>query len=138
MNYPREILPNPNYKFIDCNLSQYFLIRFINTNVIDDILDPITQNIKVECICSPKERIEDLSMSLLGVYNEHHIAIDFTPLGKEKFMYYCQPDEFVETPSFETDFLLDNNRHFWCVLIEKVNNRDFNYTRSNNPFIVSS
>src|SRR5438093_5574162 len=124
MNYPEEILPNPNYKFIDCNLSQHYLIRFTNTKDIENILDPVTKNIKVEHICSPKERIEDLSMSLLGIYNEHHITLDFTPLGKDKFMHYCSPDEIVETPLFETDFSINNNRHFWCILIERIDNKD--------------
>src|SRR5690242_1833624 len=136
MNYPQEILPNPNYKFIDCNLSQHFLIRFMNTSNVDDILDPVSKNIKVEHICSPKERIEDLSMSLLGIYNEQHITLDFTQEGKAKFMHYCEPDASVEMPLFGTDFSINNNRHFWCILIEKIDNKNFDYTRGTTPFIA--
>lgn len=68
MIYPEEILPTQNYKLIDCTLEGHFLIRFTNTKVISEIWDRETNTVNYKEICSPGERIDDLSLSLLGVY----------------------------------------------------------------------
>jgi hypothetical protein len=137
MNYPVEILPNPAFKIIDCELSDHFLIRFFNCNDVNDITNPETGQIKIQHICSPAEKIDDLSLSLLGIYRPEHITLNFTVAGKEKYMHYCKPDEAVDVPVFDTEFNHSSGRFFWCANIKKLNNRTFDYTRGHDPFIAT-
>jgi hypothetical protein len=134
MDYPLEILPNPLYKVIDCDLSAHFLIRLIDANDINEIIDSDTFEIKLKYIYSPEERIDDLSFSLLGIYGFRHINLQFTEVGKDKFMHYCRPDELVGIPVYEAEFTNDANRHFWCISIHRLNNEHFAYTRGKDPF----
>lgn len=137
MDYPQEILPNPDYKFIDCDLSAHLVIRFTNTSDKNQIWDFETNRIVFQHICSPEDRIDDLSMSLLGNYTTDHIFLEFTNEGKSKFMEYCEPDIEPDTPIFETDFNTDSNRHFWWIPISKIHNIQFDYTRSNEPYLAT-
>jgi hypothetical protein len=134
MLYPAEILPQPNYKLIDCDLSAFFLIRLTNSNDLSDIIDLETGNVKLKYICSPEERIDDLSFSLFGIYNNRHITLQFTTQGKEKYMHYCAANETVEAPVFPDEFNKDAITLFWTVPINMLNNVTFDYTRSNNPY----
>jgi hypothetical protein len=136
MFYPAIILPNEAFKSIDCDLSDYFLIRFIEADNIDQIWDYETNTIKVQSICSPPERIDDLSLSLLGIYKEEHIILQFTREGIEKYMHYCDPDEMVAMPVYETDYILKENRRYWCAPINRLNEREFEYTREEESFIA--
>lgn len=137
MHYPIEILPNPNYKLINCDLSDYFVIRFFNTNNTSELLDPETKKVTIQNICSPTERIDDLSMSLLGIYKPDHIYLDFTPKGKLKFLSYCEPDIDPVIPIFENDFVLNENRHFWWIPIEKVHKKKVEYKSHDKPFVAT-
>ena len=137
MDYPQEILPNPNYKFIDCALPTHFVIRHTNTSDKNQIWDSETNRIVLQHICSPEERIDDLSMSLLGIYTPDHIFLEFTDEGNVKFMEYCDPDIDPETPVFEKEFNTNENRRFWWMPISKVHNVQFNYTRSNEPYLAT-
>jgi hypothetical protein len=134
MKYPLEILPNPNYKVIDNDLEGHYLIRYTNTNDKGEIWNEEINAVNFRQICSPEDHIEDLSTSLLGIYQPHHVFIEFTKDGKAHYMYYCAPDEQVEPPTFEKDYISNPNRHFWCVPIAKLNNRTFTYNRENNEF----
>ena len=137
MEYPSELLPRANYKIIDCELNDYYLIRFTLTADINEIWDNELKAVKNSHICSPNERIDDLSMSLLGVYNRQHIFLDFTEQGKQQFMHYCEPDEEVETPEHVKHFFSNPNRHFWCAPIRKLHNVDFDYTRNNESCVAT-
>lgn len=83
MNYPIEILPNPQYKMIDCDLSNYYLLRTTETNKHEELWDDEMNMLREDCICNPKERISDLSTSLFGIYNTEHIVIELTDKGKK-------------------------------------------------------
>lgn len=134
MDYPKKILPNPNYKLIDCDLSAHFVIRYTNTNDIDEIWDSTLNRVKEESICQQRDHIHDLSMSLLGVFTPDNIFIDFTEEGSPKYMAYCNPDAAVETPIYGADFITNPNRHYWWVSISKLHNVKFAYTRSDEPY----
>lgn len=136
MNYPGEILPNPNYKLINRDLSGYAVIRYINTRDVSQIWDSETNKIVIQCICSPKERIDDLSMSLFGIYSLDHIFIDFTDQGKAKYLKYCSPDIDSEIPIYNLEFILNNDRHYWWIPVEKLHNIPFPYSRSNEPHVA--
>jgi hypothetical protein len=137
MEYPKEILPNTEYKTIDCNIADKFLLRLTTTNKIEEIIDQETGKISIQQICSPTERIDDLSLSLYGVYNTTHISLEFTQEGKQKYMHYCAPDEPVDLPVFEEDFHNDAQRLCWCAEIRKLDNIPFPFTMGEDPFTAT-
>jgi len=129
MRYPTEILPNKNYKLIRCDLVNHYLIRYTACKAREVIFDDNTKQIKQEYICSPREQMEDLSTSLLGVYDTSHIPIELTLLGKTKFSEYCAPDEIVPIPEYETEFILNDKRGFWVILIKNIQGLLADYTQ---------
>ncbi len=136
MNYPVALLPNPAYKRLDCDLRNHIVIRFTSTNNTEEIWDSETNMINVKYICSPKEHVDDLSMSILGTYKLSHVTIELTGEGKEKYGQYCEPDEKVEVPVFEVDFIANNNRHYWWIFIKAMNDREFDFKRADTPHIA--
>lgn len=135
MNYPTRILPNRTYKSIECDLSSHYLIRFTNTDNIQEIIHQETGFVKQEHICTPRKNAADLSTSLLGVFEVSHVQIQLTEDGKAKYNIYCKPDESIEPPVYQQDFELNTSRHFWVVLIKDIINAEVDYTKSNNlPF----
>lgn len=130
MNYPQELLPQPGLKLIDCSIEEQYLLRFVQNQ--DDILDPDTGKIKVEQICHPSEQIYDLSLVLLGVYNDKHIPIELTKVGKQNYAGYCAPDsEIVPSPTFNTDFVINDDRRFWVCRASDLVNKPAMYNRNN-------
>lgn len=134
MNYPIKILPNADYKIITCDLSEHYLIRHTDTNNIDEIVDNETGFIKQDQVCSPKAQAQDLSTSLLGVFEIPFIKIELTPTGKEKYIDYCAPNAIVDTPIYNEDFTLNEQRHYWVLPIKHINNQNVNYENANKPF----
>lgn len=137
MDYPIEILPNAAFKYIDCDLATHFLLRIINTRDINEFWDFETNMLKIAHVCSPREHIQDLSMSLLGIYRPQDIFIQLTESGKIKFNHYCEPDANVPVPVFEEEFILNEDRHYWWVPIDKLSNKEFPYERDNHPFVAT-
>jgi len=131
MNYPTEILPNAKYKRITCDLSNHYLIRFTHSNIREEIFDDNIKQVKQNQICSPKEHISDLSTSLLGIYIPSFVSIELTKTGKETYSIECEPDEIVEPPVFDTDFIQNENRSFWVILISHINTLIADYTKPN-------
>jgi len=136
MNYPIRILPNTNNKIISCDLSSHYLVRYTNTNVIEDIIDNVTGFIKQEHVCSPRDNAQDLSTSLLGVFEIPYTKIELTAIGTQKFIDYCEPDTTVDVPIYDEDFILNNNRHYWTLLIGNIDKQNISYEKSNNPFVA--
>jgi hypothetical protein len=134
MNYPLEILPDPTYKLIDCDLADHIIIRFTNTKDVAEILDPVTKTIKTEFVCSQSDHINDLSMSLLGIFKPDHVCVDFTKQGIDKYMHYCPPDVIVDPPVFETEFKINKDRYYWWIPVAKLHKVKFPYTRSGEPY----
>jgi len=137
MDYPIEILPNPERKFVECDLSAYFLIRLTHTDDPNALIDPETGEIVLQHICSPKEHIDDLSFSLLGIYNVQHIRLGFTQVGKDKFVQPCLPNEPVEIPEYEIEFTNDEIRGYWHISIPQLHNIPFSYTRGSDSFTAT-
>jgi len=131
MNYPSEILPKINYKFITCDLFNHYLIRFTSSNKKEDLLDSISNQIKQEHICSPREHMNDLSTSLLGVYDILHVQIELTTQGKQKFGQDWIPNEQVTAPQYLSEFIINSGRGFWVILIKKIQGIPVDYTKSN-------
>jgi len=137
MNYPKQILPEPSYKIIDCDIAACYLLRHVEVADINMLVDPETNLLYVGAICSPQERIEDLSMSLLGHFTVPFIHIAFHDQAKDKFMHYCAPDAVVDTPVYETEFYSKPDRACWYLLIGDVNNKLFKYQRSNQDLVAT-
>ncbi len=137
MDYPQEILPHPNYKFIDCDLSDHYLIRVIDTSNQELFWDQETKSVILKYLFSGTDKIDDLSMSLLDVYKTQHVFIELTDTGKEKFKDYCEPDEVVHTPQFPDDFISNPDKYYWCAPVNRLHKVQFDYTRSNAPFTAT-
>ena len=133
MRYPINILPNANYKNIDCDLSDHYLIRHIPANNLGDLIEPSSGLIKQKIVFTPSDQAHDLSTSLLGVFEIEHLKIELTSTGKSKYNKYCEPDCTVSTPVFKKDYHIKSDRHFWSLLISKINNNKANYEKSKLP-----
>lgn len=129
MNYPSKILPNSNYKPITCDLSNYYLIRFTQSKKREDIFDEELGQVKQIQICDPSGQMNDLSTSLLGVFETSFIQINLTDTGKVKYNDYCEPDIEVELPVLNQDFTINDNRGFWVVLVSDINETTADYTK---------
>ncbi len=134
MSYPVQILPSLNRKQIDCDISEYYLIRFIEEAEINRIWDFETNTIVQQYLFSPKERIDDLSMSLLGIYTPEHVLLSFTESGSEKYFKYCNADANPEIPKDVLDFSLKPDRNYWCIPISKLHNLSFAYSSNQEPY----
>ncbi len=136
MSYPIEILPNNNYKFITCDLSNYHLIRHTSASSFAEQIDESTGLLKQDYICKPRENICDLSTSLLSIFNNSHLSLNLLPEGKQKYNHYCPADLTVDIPVLNTDYETVLERHFWSILISKINQQQVDYQKSNDPFIA--
>lgn len=119
MDYPSALLPKSNYKFIDCNLSNFCLLRHSHIPQ-EDLLDDIG-NLKNDVIVSGAEKyLPDFSMSLYGIFQLNHINIRITNLD---YQQYCDPNTDAQIPIFGNDFELVKNRGYWTVMITSINNQ---------------
>jgi len=129
MNYPSKILPNPIYKLISCDLSDCYLIRFTHSKKREDIFDEELNQVKQIHICDPSGNMNDLSTSLLGVFETPFIQIELSQLGKESYNFPCDPDISIEVPVFQKDFTINESRGFWVILINDINETTVDYTK---------
>lgn len=127
MKFPHELLPNKNNKFISCDLSKHFLIRYTETSVVSEIWDEDLQQINQAFVCSPRSHITDLSTSLLGIFKQNHITIELTSSGKGAYSKYCAPDLFIDPPVYKQHFLINDARGFWVIMIEKIDGQIAEY-----------
>lgn len=137
MPYPNQILPTIGNKHIDCDVDDYFLIRHTEVANPAEIVDSETGFIRPRYICSPEERVDDLSSSLLGIFEHQFITLDFTHNGKGKFMFYCDPDEEVDVPIEGVDYNTNEHRNAWTIKIGLVNGIQFPYTIANEPYTAT-
>ena len=135
MAYPVQILPNSNYKFINCHVGDCVLMRTTGSPNDEDIWDNELQQIRVAQLANPRERVYDMSTNLLGVFERDHCKIYFTQIGKEKYGISCEPDTEVENPKEIIDFLRRVNVGIIYAKIEDVAGIKVTYTSgdSKNP-----
>lgn len=117
MDYPPSLLPQSNYKLIDCDLEDFCLIRHSHLPQ-DELLDSMG-DLKNEVIASGAEKLlPDYSTSLLGVFELDNIKIKVT---NSDYQEYCEPNTEVETPVYQDDFELIGNRGYWTIMINAIN-----------------
>jgi hypothetical protein len=131
MQYPERLLPDEKYKLISDGLDGSYLIR--STKTKEDLKNE-SGEIKIEYICSPSENIQDLSTSLLGVFEPHHSYIELTSEGKQIYADdYCSPNCKVSIPIHKTHFEWDETKGFWFVKIKQIEGQLAEYLISNPP-----
>lgn len=126
MNFPEQLLPNIERKIIDCDTSEYVLVRFVELKDGLELINEL-ENIELKYIADPTKHISDYSTNLLGVFEINHIAISLTDLGKQKYNLYCLPNETVTTPEYEAEFYLNNERKYFSLKIGEIDNFTFPY-----------
>jgi hypothetical protein len=128
IEYPIEILPNPSYKLIGCDLTNHYLIRYTDTRSRSELVESSTGFVKTKYIGSPRTKLIDLSTSILGVYKFEHTEIYFTDESNDRFTEYCEPDIEPVKPLYNEDFLLNTNRGHWLINIGEIHNTSVDYT----------
>jgi hypothetical protein len=117
--YPLILLPKENYKYIECDISDYYLIRHIDIEVDIPVLNEIG-DIDNYYICKYPNNIQDLSTSLLGHYSEDHTKIKLTNKGQSEYGE-CEPN-YLGTPLIKPDdYTLDDERLYWIIKCSFVN-----------------
>lgn len=117
--YPNTLLPKKDYKFIDCDVSENYLVRYVDRISEDESIVDELGKVLVEHIGTPRERIQDLSVSLLGIYKKAHTELKFNKSGAE-YSNYCEPDEEVQSPIHLEHFDSDKLRSFWVIQIKNI------------------
>lgn len=123
MVYPDYLLPQNYYKKIDSDLSDLCLLRHSHLPQ-EELLDNIGK-LKNEVIAvGGLEKFPDYSTILFGVYNVEDIKLKII---NDDYNDYCKPNTVVKAPSYKKDFIVDDSRGFWSVMIEKINNKKIKY-----------
>ena len=113
-------MPKLTYKLITIDLSDRYLIRWYepsNTGISNDSLPE-------NAICSPKENIVDLSMSLLGVFIEkdYKFAINKNGASKGFLKYWDENHKEIKVPQIKEHFEIRDNFACWSVSIGSLKN----------------
>ncbi len=131
MSYPVKILPNPNFKYIDCDCSSLYLVRSTTANTEADLIDPETKKVYIKHICSPKDNIIDLSTSLLGVFETEHLKLELTSHGLDKYNHECSPDEKVAIPILDEDYTQGKFKICFFLKIGDINKNFVDFRKEN-------
>ena len=131
MIFPLYLLPKVEYKTIENDLSECFLIRHFE--IINSELPIFDANglIEDKYLFSPSDRLGDLSTSLLSIFTYDDISVALTKCGANEFGMYCNEDFNPITPIYPDHFYLANNRKFWLINIGAINNVSLKYLHTN-------
>ncbi len=124
MEYPIKLLPKTNYKSITTGLEEKCLLRHFVINNEQGAVDDLGL-LKDYIIASGGEKqLPDLSTSLFGVFTDNDIVFNVVnPLLTE----YCEPNHNSTIPIFEEDFIIAENRSYWTILVDKIDNQPVQY-----------
>lgn len=130
MIFPLYLLPKVEYKTIDCDLSEYFLIRHFD--IIDSELPILDANglIEDKYLFSPSQRLGDLSTSLLSIFTYDDIPVALTKWGGKEFGMYCENDFTTVIPRYLDHFYFAENRNYWRINIGNIHNEPLVYLHS--------
>ena len=125
MNYPSRLLPQYNYKRIKWSndLCPLFLLRSTPTQ---DLLDE-TDQLKEEYIVKQTNHLRDLSTNLLGEFLIEDCKIEITEKGKDFFSEWNEGENASE-PVYDSDFIVNENRGYFCWNIGKIISSTFLHT----------
>lgn len=124
MVYPIRLLPKTNYKSITTGLEEKCLIRHFVANNEQGVVDDLGL-LKDYVIASGGEKqLPDLSTSLFGVFTDYDIVFNVVNTSLNE---YCEPNHNSNTPIFEEDFIIAENRSYWSILVDKIDNQPVEY-----------
>lgn len=113
-------MPKINYKLIESDLSDRYLIRRFND--LETI--PVTDNlggISLVYICDPTSQIIDLSTNLLGIFKKNHFCYLITKNGQiSGLTEYWDLISKTRRPHFPVEFEINNNYNCWSLPIKKL------------------
>ena len=139
MLYPNEILPNINYKTISTkDVDCFSLIRHVDDETVDTIIDEITGFVKSDFIANPTSNLRDLSTSLYGIYAIEHTKIRIKKDGGQDYLVECLPNSEVVPPLFDVHFDTYENRTFWFIQISNIQNQRAEYINPQNQEILNA
>lgn len=116
--YPLILLPQEHYKFIECDVSEHYLIRSFNLVENTPLLNELSE-IDANYICIYPHNIQDLSTSLLGHFTINDNKIELTKKGKTDYQD-CEPN-FPGTPLiYEEDYLRNDDKWHWIIKCSNV------------------
>lgn len=113
MIYPDELLPKKQYKYINTDLKNHHLIRTVSTiNCLDE-----NGFVDIEHIAKPRERLANLSVNILSLFDYIHLPIVICGDRKSFLTSYC--DDFSEDTNlvFGEDFILQESNWFWILRV---------------------
>ena len=131
MIFPLYLLPKVEYKSIECDLSEYFLIRHFEISNPELPLFDANGLIEDKYLFSPSDRLGDLSTSLLSIFTYDDIPVALTKWGVKEFGMYCNNDFSTIIPRYLDHFCFTDDRDFWCINIGKINNEPLVYLHTN-------
>lgn len=138
MNYPQSLLPQPIFKKITEDLSDYFICRKVPSHLLHDLKVGIPDE-KLLGMESESECF-DYSTNLPGVFEFWHNKIELVGANKKYFRTYWDWVSTVLEPRFEKDFELDENISWFFIrigVIEKIS-IPFNKNPGKKPVMRSS
>lgn len=127
MIYPLHLLPQIEYKSINCDLSEYYLTRHFD--ILDDSTPLVDANglLEDKYLFSPSSRLGDMSTSLLSVFERYDINVALTrPAGVKSFAVYCNNDFTSTIPKIFEHFYFANNRSSWQIKIGTIHGIELN------------
>jgi hypothetical protein len=130
ISYPNHLLPQANYCYINQDLSDKYLVRHTNSK---DFIDVQTNKLLAKHLCSPAERLEDLSTNLLSDFSIQDIQIELINEdgNKDYFQEYWNEGIVIDKlPIHEKDFKLNENRGYFFLPINQINGKPQPYTVS--------
>lgn len=123
MEYPINLLPKTNYKRISTGLENKCLIRHFvadNNGIVDDLgllKDYVIAN-------GGEKQLPDLSTSLFGIFTQNDVFLNVINTSLND---YCEPNFNSSSPIFEEDFVIAENRNYWSILVDKIDNQPIEY-----------
>lgn len=136
MHYPIEILPSPSYKLINCDVSDFFLVRKSQAKSKDELKEEIAKKVKSKFII-PSKNIIDLSTSLLGIFKEEHFRVKLTEEGLDRYGDKWPIGSLIQPPIFNQDFIDIGNPVCWFIKIGDIPS-SCPYYRDDEEIIIES
>ena len=120
MSYPSKLLPKRFFKFINLDRLAHLNVYLIRHTRDKQIVDPQSQEIKLEYICEPRKNMDDLSLNFYGKFKETEAEIEVSHLTE---FYLCQWKIFRSGRKPQpSHFRHDASRGWFYVQLSKLHN----------------
>ena len=140
MEYPLELLPKSKYCVITSGFNNCQLIRFTSTNNRDLLIDPRTNQLKAEHVCTIESmQLVDLSSNLLGIFTVEHIQLAWIPDSGALFQqHWSEGVEFTDKPQLDVHFNLRPERGFFILPVSSLlSNPPIEFENSDNQTMIA-